>query len=86
MRLSAEYFSGRSSKDEVKKKILGLVPEKWYRAMKEAVRGKDTLWQRTPAKSAVKGHYPHTCPACAGPAYVGFKEVDCQKGCRWPQL
>lgn len=27
------------------------------------------------------GHYPHTCPRCSGPAYIGFTSVECQRGC-----
>ncbi len=26
--------------------------------------------------------YPHLCPRCRGPAYVGFREIDCQRKCR----
>lgn len=26
--------------------------------------------------------YPHTCPRCNGPAYVGAVEVDCSRGCK----
>lgn len=26
--------------------------------------------------------YPHTCPRCQGPAYVGAVEVDCAGGCK----
>lgn len=26
--------------------------------------------------------YPHTCPRCSGPAYVGAVEVDCAGGCK----
>ncbi len=25
--------------------------------------------------------YPHLCPRCRGPAYVGFREIDCQRKC-----
>lgn len=26
--------------------------------------------------------YPHTCPRCSGPAYVGAVEVDCAGNCK----
>ena len=26
--------------------------------------------------------FPHKCPACGGPAYVGFAKVECAGGCR----
>lgn len=26
--------------------------------------------------------YPHTCPRCQGPAYIGAVEVDCAGGCK----
>lgn len=26
-------------------------------------------------------HYPHSCPRCQSPAYVGLLSVDCSKGC-----
>jgi hypothetical protein len=25
--------------------------------------------------------FPHDCPRCGGPAYVGLNDVDCSKGC-----
>jgi hypothetical protein len=25
--------------------------------------------------------FPHVCPRCGGKAYIGFMNVDCQKGC-----
>ncbi len=30
----------------------------------------------------VDDRYPHVCPRCSGPAYVGAVEVDCAGGCR----
>lgn len=35
-----------------------------------------------PPRSVDPGRFPHSCPRCSGPAYVGFLEVDCQRGCR----
>lgn len=26
--------------------------------------------------------FPHSCPRCHAPAYVGFSDVDCSRGCR----
>jgi hypothetical protein len=26
--------------------------------------------------------YPHKCPKCGSPAYVGFASLDCSKGCK----
>ena len=26
--------------------------------------------------------YPHQCPHCGGPAYVGIFKVDCKQGCK----
>lgn len=28
------------------------------------------------------GRYPHACPHCTGPAYVGFNRIDCARACR----
>lgn len=28
--------------------------------------------------------YPHVCPRCSGPAYIGAVEVDCARGCTKP--
>ena len=25
--------------------------------------------------------YPHTCPKCGAPAYIGLTSIDCSKGC-----
>jgi len=27
-------------------------------------------------------NYPHKCPKCNGPAYIGFNSIDCSKGCK----
>lgn len=40
---------------------------------------------RTPSPfspSVDPSRYPHTCPRCSGPAYVGAVEVDCPRGCK----
>lgn len=36
-----------------------------------------------PAKKpdATLTSFPHVCPQCKGPAYVGFSDVDCMKKC-----
>ncbi len=34
------------------------------------------------AGARMSSKYPHKCPHCGGPAYVGFSSVDCQAGCR----
>lgn len=26
-------------------------------------------------------NYPHTCPKCKGPAYIGLNTIDCKKNC-----
>ena len=26
--------------------------------------------------------YPHKCPRCGGPAYIGLKKIDCMEGCK----
>lgn len=26
--------------------------------------------------------YPHKCPKCGGPAYIGFSDVDCKNKCK----
>ncbi len=26
--------------------------------------------------------FPHECPKCSGPAYIGFSTVECKRGCR----
>lgn len=33
-------------------------------------------------KSRKDEKYPHKCPKCGGPAYVGFSSVDCKNKCR----
>jgi len=33
-------------------------------------------------KETDPSRYPHTCPRCSGPAYVGAVEVDCAGGCK----
>lgn len=30
----------------------------------------------------LSGRFPHTCPHCAGPAYVGLSTFECERGCR----
>ena len=44
----------------------------------------DGLLRPTPAVRLEldPGHWPHRCPYCSGPAYVGLNTVDCQRGCR----
>lgn len=32
-------------------------------------------------QSASPPHYPHVCPTCKAPAYIGFSKVDCSAGC-----
>lgn len=27
--------------------------------------------------------FPHKCPQCASPAYIGFSSVQCSAGCRF---
>jgi hypothetical protein len=31
--------------------------------------------------STVDPEFPHTCPKCKGPAYVGFNSVQCKGNC-----
>lgn len=26
--------------------------------------------------------YPHKCPKCGGPAYIGFSDINCKNKCR----
>ena len=26
--------------------------------------------------------YPHTCPNCKSPAYIGFNSIDCSNNCK----
>lgn len=26
--------------------------------------------------------YPHICPSCKGPAFIGLNQIDCKKGCK----
>lgn len=30
--------------------------------------------------------FPHTCPACKAPAYIGFSAIDCSKNCEQRKL
>jgi hypothetical protein len=32
-------------------------------------------------KRSDRGRFPHSCPRCGGPAYVGLNDVDCAEGC-----
>lgn len=35
-----------------------------------------------PSKAVDLSHYPHNCPRCNGPAYIGaMNSIDCAKGC-----
>jgi hypothetical protein len=27
-------------------------------------------------------HYPHTCPNCKGPAYIGARKIECKAKCK----
>ena len=29
-----------------------------------------------------RSRYPHSCPHCGGPAYVGMNDVDCMRRCQ----
>lgn len=42
----------------------------------------DRLKQARLACQVDPGRFPHTCPRCRAPAYVGFSDVDCSRGCR----
>lgn len=36
-----------------------------------------------PASNGVdRSRFPHGCPRCGGPAYIGLNDVDCAAGCR----
>jgi hypothetical protein len=35
-----------------------------------------------PVVELMDSRYPHICPRCSGPAYVGAVEVDCAGGCK----
>lgn len=39
-------------------------------------------WQAVVARSTDPSRYPHICPRCNGPAYVGVVEMDCSRGCK----
>lgn len=28
-----------------------------------------------------KEKYPHICPKCKGPAFIGFNQIDCKRNC-----
>ena len=57
----------------------------------EALSDFEATWNRIAIKSGCpdmvidKPHpsrYPHVCPRCSGPAYVGAVAVDCAGGCK----
>jgi len=33
-------------------------------------------------EAATNPNYPHKCPICGAPAYIGFNKTECSKGCR----
>lgn len=37
---------------------------------------------KTSATDSVRNRYPHVCPRCKSPAYIGFVQVDCSTNCR----
>lgn len=39
-----------------------------------------TLVDASAPTAKVETKYPHTCPTCKAPAYIGFMTVDCSKG------
>lgn len=51
-----------------------------------AVEGETTYahYARTavPRSNPAASRFPHVCPRCAAPAYVGFSSVECSQGCR----
>lgn len=34
------------------------------------------------AVSAGAADFPHECPKCKGPAYIGFSKVECKRSCK----
>lgn len=34
-------------------------------------------------KPALNNTYPHKCPRCGAPAYIGFTNIDCSSKCWW---
>lgn len=43
-----------------------------------------TLWdlyQSSSSHVVETTEFPHKCPTCSAPAYIGFSRVDCSKGC-----
>lgn len=41
----------------------------------------DCIYINEPAATVSTKSYPHVCPRCGKPAYVGFAKVDCSGGC-----
>ncbi len=54
-------------------------------AVQGAMEAASSISKRAWAEASL-GHdpsrYPHVCPRCSGPAYVGAVEVDCAGGCK----
>lgn len=48
---------------------------------RQKVRGAYCRWQAMDAALRAGGSFPHKCPRCGAPAYIGFKDVDCSAKC-----
>lgn len=42
----------------------------------------DIVDASAPPLKTSNSSYPHACPRCGKPAYIGFAKVDCSGGCR----
>ena len=48
---------------------------KWYKESDEPLQGSP------PPPIAFDSMYPHTCPTCGAPAYVGALKIECSQEC-----
>lgn len=68
--------------------VTGLAPlpeesdEAFLARATKKLRGELNTAAAPPIGPRFSEHYPHKCPRCGLPAYVGLEKVDCSMGCR----
>lgn len=53
-----------------------------YNAAPSTLNGTGCSGIAPPAPKAKDDKYPHECPRCHGPAYIGLNSVDCKAKCK----
>lgn len=56
---------------------------RWDYGARNAYEEKDIMFAAEKSKPTKKPlrEFPHVCPSCRGPAFIGFMSVDCSKKC-----